>query len=204
VRAHRELREAIVSGRLRPNERLVETELAERLDVSRTPLREGLLRLAAEGLITSSRLGWIVREHTPDEVRQIYEVRGALEGLAVSLAAQRASDEQLERIGEIHAGGGPHLVEHPRTVLVEVNDAFHEAIVEAADNERLHELLGQNRRFFFNHRLAEQFTEEEARASLAGHAEIVDALSARNAERGERAMREHIRQAMELTLGKLR
>jgi DNA-binding GntR family transcriptional regulator len=203
-RVHAELRDALISGRLRPNERMVEAELAERLNVSRTPLREGLARLASEGLIVSSRRGWVVREHTPDEVREIYEVRGALEGLAAGLAAVRATDAELDAIAAVHGGAAPELVQHPRAKLVDVNDAFHDAIADVAGNGRLDRLVAQNRRFFFNYRIAELFTEEEALASLRGHAAVLSALLARDAAAAEAAMRGHVQEALAVTLTKLR
>jgi DNA-binding GntR family transcriptional regulator len=202
--AYQRLREAILRGECRPNQRLVEAELAEWLQVSRTPLREGLARLAAEGLVMSRRRGWVVREHTPDEIREIYEVRAALEGMAAFLASERASDEQLARIVEVHEVGDDDLVRAPRARLVEVNDAFHEAIVEGVGNERLRHLIRQNREFFFNYRIAELYTEDEARASLDGHADVVSALRDRDSERAELAMRRHILEARDVTLSKVR
>ena len=72
------LRDEIVKGLIRPNERLVELDLAERLGVSRTPVRESLKRLSAEGLIHGGRHHLVVREHAPEEIREIYESRAAL------------------------------------------------------------------------------------------------------------------------------
>src|SRR5579859_8257976 len=95
---YEELRQAIVEGRIRPNERLIELELARALNVSRTPVRESILQLVADGLVVSRRRGWVVREHSPEEIREIYEVRAALEGFAANLAAVRATDEQLAEI----------------------------------------------------------------------------------------------------------
>jgi DNA-binding GntR family transcriptional regulator len=202
--AYQRLRDAIVRGECRPNQRLVEAELAEWLQVSRTPLREALARLAAEGLVLSRRRGWVVREHTPDEIREIYEVRAALEGMAAFLASERATDEQLARIVTLHGVGDEDLVRAPRARLVEINDAFHDAIVEAACNERLHHLVRQNREFFFNYRIAQVYTEDEARASLDGHAEVVSALRDRDGERAELTMRRHILEARDVTLSKVR
>src|SRR3978361_1268708 len=79
---YEENRGAIVEGKIRPNERLIEADLAERLEVSRTPVRESMQRLAADGLVISRRRGWAVREHSPQEIQEIYEVRAALEGYA--------------------------------------------------------------------------------------------------------------------------
>lgn len=77
---HRQLREDILLGWLRPRDHLVEVDLADRLQVSRTPVRESLQRLAADGLIVSHRRRWVVYEHTLAEIADIYEVRMALEG----------------------------------------------------------------------------------------------------------------------------
>src|SRR2546430_2516572 len=87
-----QLRRAIVQGQLRPKQRLVEAELAETLEVSRTPIREALQRLALDGLVSRHRRGWVVREHEADEIKDIYACRAALEGYAARLAAVAASD----------------------------------------------------------------------------------------------------------------
>lgn len=201
--AYERLRSAIVRGEVRPNERLVETELAEWLQVSRTPLREGLARLAVEGLVLSRRRGWVVREHNAEEIREIYEVRAALESMAAYLTAERASDEQIQQIAAIHRNSGGDLVNAPRAQLVEVNDAFHDAIVDAAGNERLRHLARQNREFYFNFRIAALYSEEEAAASLVGHDAIVSALLARDAAAAEQAMERHVFEAYAVTLAKV-
>lgn len=200
--AYARIRTAIARGDLRPNERLVETELAEWLSISRTPIRESLQRLALEGLVVSRRRGWVVREPTREEIREIYEVRGALEGCAARLAAERGSDSQLARIAAIQHGAGEEAVRSPRRQLVDLNDAFHAAILDAAANERLAQLIRGSTEHFFNYRIANLYTDEEAQASLAGHERILAALEARDADRAERAIRQHIREALEVTLAK--
>jgi DNA-binding GntR family transcriptional regulator len=202
--AYERLREAIVRGEFRPNQRLVESDLAEWLEVSRTPLREALARLAGEGLILSQRRGWIVREHSVQEISEIHEVRAALEGMAAYLAAKRATDEQIGHVLELHAHAteNPQLASEPGLYLVEYNDAFHEAVVSCADNERLRHFIRQNREFFFTYRLARLYSFDEARASITGHDEVVQALRARDADRAEAAMREHILQARDVILSK--
>ena len=202
--AYNRLREAILQGELRPNERLVEADLAEWLNVSRTPLREGLARLASEGLVSSGRRGWSVREFTAQEVAEVHEVRAALEGMAVYIAAERATDEQIASIVAFHsAQNQERLAVAPGGYLVEYNDAFHEAIVDMSDNGRLRYFIRINRNFFFTYRIAKLYTEDEARSSLAGHDEIIDALRERDGERGERAMRQHILEARDAIIRKL-
>ena len=97
VTYHR-LREDILLGYLRPNAPLVETELAERLEVSRTPVRESLQRLAKEGLITSKSRRWFVLEQTLKDIRESYDIRAALEGYAARLATERATESQIDAL----------------------------------------------------------------------------------------------------------
>ncbi len=196
------LREAILTGRARPNERLIEAELADRLQVSRTPIRESLQRLAAEGLVVSRRRGWVVLEHTSVEIREIYEARAALEGYCARLVAQRATDAQLKEIASLHHP--KRNLKSSRQHLVEINDGFHDAILAAAQNERLADMIRRNRTYYFTYRIAQLYSDEEADASIAGHQAIVRALLQRDANRAEREMRAHIDLALAVILAKLR
>jgi DNA-binding GntR family transcriptional regulator len=202
--AHDRVRTAIVRGTIRPNEHLVETDLAERFHISRTPVREVLQRLSIEGLIVRGRRGWIVREHTPDEIRQLYEVRTALEGFAARLASERGDDAALERIVAIHRGSERSNSRTAREYLVDVNDDFHQAVLDASGNDRLEEFARQSHEFFFNYRIAQLYTDEEAAKSLEEHDAIVLAITARDASGAERLMRDHIGRALDVTLRKLR
>ncbi len=201
---YKQLRDDIITGRCRPNERLIEVELADRLGVSRTPIRESLKRLAAEGLVASRRRGWVTREHTGDEIREIYEVRAALEGYCARLAAKRGTKAQLKDIASLHRGATKRMANSSRKHLVEVNDRFHDAIVAAAQNKRLAELIRHNREYYFNFRIATLYTDEEAEASLASHDAVVRALLDREPDRAEREMRNHIDLALGVMLAKLR
>jgi DNA-binding GntR family transcriptional regulator len=198
------LREAIVTGRARPNERLIEADLAAQLEVSRTPIRESLKKLAAEGLVISRRRGWIVREHTSDEIREIYEARSALEGYCARLAAQRGTEAEIQGIVSLHRGEDKAILKSSRERLVEVNDLFHDAIISAAHNERLACIVRTNRNYYFNFRIASLYTDEEAEASIAGHEAIICALLDRDPERAEREVRWHIDLSLTVILGKLR
>lgn len=202
--AYNRLREAILRGNLRPNQRLVETQLAEWLKLSRTPVREALGRLVSEGLVFSERRGWIVRDYTPQEVSEIHEVRAALEGMAAYLACERGSDEDIARIVAFHKRQDRVRLTMPASdYLVEYNDAFHQGIVAAAGNDRLQQLNRQNREFFFTYRIAKLFSEDDARASIEGHDGVVDAIAVRDGERAEQAMRRHILSARDVIIQKL-
>lgn len=195
------LRTEIIRGSIRPNERLVAADLAERLRISRTPVREALQLLEAEGLVVALKRGYMVREHTGNEIREIYEVRAALEGMSARLAAMRASDEAIAAITGIGAHDNKAALAEPWR-LVDLNSQFHAAVVAACSNERLGNLNRRNSEHFFNYRIAALYSETEARAAVRGHARILAALKARDADAAERAAREHVEEALAVTLRK--
>lgn len=182
------LRWDIVHGVLRPNEALIETELSERLGVSRTPVRESLQRLAEDGLIVMRRRRWYVYEHTATEIREIYEIRAAQEGFAARLACRRATAEQLAAIKDAAPIADGEAVDD----RVASNDAFHDLINEASGNQRLVALIAKTRLFHFNRRLAGAYTREELARSSSQHAAIVTAVVDRDEDSAERLVREHV------------
>jgi DNA-binding GntR family transcriptional regulator len=185
------LRTAIVMGELRPNEPLIEVELAERLQVSRTPIRESLQRLVADGLIVPRRRGWLVREYTPEEVRQRSEVRAALEGHAAYLAAERATPGDLEAIEAIHRYRLTIDI-GDETLRVSTNRDFHARIIDSARNEELKNAIFKTGRFYFNLAVARATNEDQLALGNEDHARILAALKARDAYAAERHMRQHI------------
>jgi DNA-binding GntR family transcriptional regulator len=197
------LRRQIIEGALRPRERLIAADLADKLQVSRTPVREALYLLASEGLVVPAKRGFAVREFTPSEIKEIYEVRAALEGMAARLAAERGGREAIEAVLAIEAGTVT-LATSARQVLVDRNTLFHRAIFVAAGNERLGRLNGQQTEHFFNYRIADLYTDEEAAASIEGHRQIEAALQKRDGDAAEKAARDHILEALSVTLRKLR
>lgn len=197
------LRRDILLGRLRPNEPLVETELAERLQVSRTPIRNSLLRLAAEGLIVSRRRRWMVYEYRKDEIREVYEVRMAQEGFAARLACERATDEEIADIER------QYLAERqPRaqgdSSMVNSNDRFHASIVAAARNRRLADLVERNRVFFFNNQVALLYDPDDIETSHGQHLKLIEALRRRDPDTAEQTTRDHIQHALTLIMDRLR
>jgi DNA-binding GntR family transcriptional regulator len=201
---YEQLRREIVEGRIRPRERLIEAELAERLAVSRTPIRESIQRLAADGLVISHRRGWVVREHSAQEIREIYEVRAALEGFAARLAAERATDEMLQEIRGIHDTYVKALSDASRGHLVQHNDDFHDAVVRASGNARLADQIRRNTQYYFIHRIGGFLSDDEVRTSIAGHQELVDALLARDPNRAEFVARTRVLEGLDKTLARLR
>lgn len=201
--AHRRIRSDIIEGRIRPNMHLVAAELATQLQISRTPIREALQLLASEGLVIGTRRGYVVREHTVDEIRDIYEVRAALEEMAARRAAERGTREAIEALESL----GAHTkssVNQDRDVIVDLNDAFHEAIMVTAGNSRLHNINQRNSEHFFNYNIARLYSHEEAADAIAGHARIMAAIKKGDGDAAAQAARDHVLEALVVTLQKLR
>jgi DNA-binding GntR family transcriptional regulator len=192
-----EIRRLIVRGEIRPNERLIEVDLADRFGVSRTPVREALQRLASDALVVPARRGWLVREMTIAEIREIYEVREALEAYAARHAAERATEEDIEALTTIIARRSADVPPAgQRALFVEENDAFHDAVVEAARNQRLMRYIRRNKDYYYNVRLTQLYSAEEINASMSQHARIMDAIKRHAPGEAEEMMRDHIRDAM--------
>jgi DNA-binding GntR family transcriptional regulator len=196
---YRELRRLIIEGVYPPGTRLVEERLAGDLGVSRTPVRQALARVAAEGLarIYPNR-GAVVRTFTRDDLVQNFDLRAVLEGLAAHQAAARITEAQLEALDRVAAALEASLDQrfeaHNDEVhyLVRHNHIFHSTIIAASGNQRLADILPlvvdvplQFRSFYW-------YSHEERRISNFFHRSILNALRGRDADRARAMMQEHI------------
>jgi DNA-binding GntR family transcriptional regulator len=193
---YQRLREDILHGYLRPNELLIETELADRLQASRTPVREGLQRLAKDGLVVSKSRRWLVVEQTLKDIRDIYDVRTALESHAARLASERVSDEQIDALFKaLYSRGeaGPGLDD-----FVTSNELFHTLIVDAAGNPRLSEATEQSKQFYFNTQVAYLYTSEELAISHQQHKALAEAIRDRDGDAADQITRVHVAHAFDI------
>lgn len=190
------VRRDILSGQLRPNQALVEADIAERLGISRMPVREGLVRLANEGLVKSQRRRWIVHEHTKDEVRYIYEVRAALEAEASMLAAVRATVSERRLILD-HGRPECFTKAQSQSARIDANEVFHQHIILAARNPRLVEMLNRNVTYF-NFRFSLYSSSEELEESGSQHLSISQAIWNGDPEAARMAAHDHVMHALQI------
>ncbi|MFI5010777.1 MAG: GntR family transcriptional regulator [Hyphomicrobiales bacterium] len=174
-------RELVVEGAWRPGDVIPEMEISAALHVSRTPVREALKVLAAEGLVeVSPRQGAIVKFVESREAREILFVTGELEAAAGRLACRHASDAAIRRIAKLHAEMVAAYSEGRRRSYFEANQAIHRAIVEASGNSVLSSLhatlLGRMRRI----RYACTNRQESWHDAMVEHELILDALRRRD------------------------
>ena len=136
------LREAIVEGRLKPGQRLMEVQLAEQLGVSRTPVREAIRKLELEGLVVMlPRKGAYVANMSLKDLIDVLEIRASLEGLAASLAAERITDEDIKKLESIVEEFKDGINESNVEALLIKDVDFHECIFKSTNNKKLHQLI---------------------------------------------------------------
>lgn len=186
-----ELRERILNLSLAPGARLHEAELAAELAVSRTPLREALRMLLAEDLVEQLPTGgMLVRRLDLQDMRELYAVRAALEGLAVREACRRLTDADLEELGDL-VGRMRLLVDHP-TELTRLGGEFHARVAAVAGNRRCQQLLGQLHNHMRRYHALTGRNEPHRRAALEDHRALYEALRARDPDAAERTVHAHV------------
>ena len=191
--------EAIEAGTYQPGDRLVESELAERLGVSRTPVREALQRLETQAMVTRDGRSLIVSSLDHNQLSELYAVRTELEGLAARLAARHATDEEVRVLRGMVDDDMGLLGGDPRA-LARANKRFHRQIHLASHNRFLVQQLDLVHRSMALMANTTFAAEGRDVAGLAEHAAIVAAIEARDGDAACSALRTHISRAYETRL----
>ncbi len=200
--AYRRLLDELRDGRLGPGDRLRETDLAARLGVSRTPVREAIRQLEADGLVVHvPRQGASVRSLDYAEVMELYEMRAMLEGMAARLAARAASDIEIEELyamnRDLEGIADPHA-------SFALNRQFHAALLDAAKNRFLTRAMsGLDKTLMVLGPTTLADPDRLGRAFLE-HCDVLDAIKARDGAGAEAAMRTHIEMAQRVRVRALR
>lgn len=192
------LRKAIMNGDLKPGERLMEIQLAQKLGVSRTPVREAIRKLELEGLVIMvARKGAYVADLSLNDIMDVLEVRASLEGLGAYLAAQKMTDQDLKNLKEkadyfeeaVKAGDREHMIE---------GDAkLHEIIFKAASNTALQSIVDSLREQVQRFRVTYIRTTQNPKDIVAEHKVLVEAILARDAKAARKAAEAHIKKMQE-------
>lgn len=193
------LRRMILDGDYGPKERLIEEQLAERLGVSRTPIRQALTMLEAEGLVEiQPNKGAMVCSFGVDEVWDIYDLRAVLEGHAARRAAERIDERGMARLRELAdemeslAARGFDEREEEIRLLVALNNEFHGTIVASSKNNRLERMIRRTIELPLVFKAFFWYGPQERMVSNHYHRQILGALEAGDGERAEIIMREHV------------
>ena len=182
--------DAIDTGTYKPGDRLVESELAERFGVSRTPIREALQRLETQSLLARDGRSLIVASLDHNQMAELYVVRGELEGLAARLAARNATEEEVRLLREMVTEDDA-LVAHP-AALARANRRFHKQIHLASHNRFLVQQLDLVHRSMALMATTSLAVVGRGEIAQAEHDKIVAAIEARDGDAADAALRAHI------------
>lgn len=193
-RAYESVQEGIAAGELPAGSWLREPVVAARLGISRTPVREALRMLAAEGVVelVHNRGARVVR-WSAEDIDEVYRLRGLLEGHGASLAARSATAEQVDHVRSCQRRYEEALREGPDSARsAACNDDFHAAVMTAAGSPRLAALLGTISSAPLVARALRQYGDDDRRRSVLQHRDILLALTRRDEDLAATAMRSHI------------
>ena len=189
----RTLRQAILKGELEPGERLMEIQLANKLGVSRTPIREAIRMLELEGLVLMiPRKGAEVARISAKNMQDVLEVRTSLEELASGLACRRMTDDDLQKLKDAEAAFTIAVSGGDTLKIAESDEAFHDVLYNATGNEKLVQILNNLREQMYRYRL-EYIRDSGSWERLKNeHRMIIEAMEKRDIPAARKIIREHI------------
>lgn len=186
------IRDAILTGALRPGEKVAEPDLAERFGISRTPIREAFRQLESEGYLTViPRKGAVVTSFSPKDVEEFYAIKSILEGYAARRACEKLSAKELEKLKGINDRLRQLATEGDIRHFFRIHNDFHDLFIRAADNDKLYEMVGNLVRKFQRLRYASLSLPGRMAISVDEHDKIIDAFRSRNADLAETLVRKN-------------
>lgn len=192
------VRDMIIEAVLEPGSRIDEAQLIQDLGVSRTPFREALRTLAAEGLVTiKPSKGAVVRKLTPKDVHSMLEVLSELEKLAGRLACERATDEEVDELVALHERMLEHYAERDRLPYYKLNQEFHSRLAALSGNEPLQEMQNNLQGRLKRIRYIGNESPDSWAGAVADHEDMINALRARDGEALAEAMWIHLQRTWE-------
>lgn len=195
------LRRAIIEGTFPPGTKMTTTELAERLGVSRTPVREAILKLAQDGLVEVSDTGVAtVSTITPRDLRDFLEIRVVLEEFAARRAAVRPDRDALEEAKGLLGPIRDAFADDDVAGMVRFNVRFHDAILRASGNPRLASLLGELTEVTMRDQTVSYYGSTQREVPISEHEELVEAIEAADADRAAGIARRHVERTAEWLL----
>jgi len=187
------LRQAILKGDMEPGERLMEITLANKLGVSRTPIREAIRKLELEGLVNMvPRKGAVVASISEKDMRDVLEVRVTLEELAVKLAVQNMEEADINQLKRAAKNFESAVISREIVEIVEADVVFHDVIYNRTNNNRLIQIINNLREQMYRYRLEYIKDARTHSILISEHQDIINALEKKNVEEAKTAVRQHI------------
>ena len=192
----RYLRDSILSGQYEYGERLIESELAQKFGVSRTPIREAFRKLELEGLVKSlSRRGVIVTSLSHRDLDEIYSIRSVLEGLAARLAAERRTTEQVEELDTLLRDMDEAMRLGHYEEFAKIHNQFNQTLYSISGNKQLEQILSRFQDYNAKSQIISMSRPGRPKAIQEEHRRIVQCIADQMPEEAERAARDHVEKA---------
>ena len=192
-KVYRVLKTEIVKGFLEPGTKLFEDKIATQMGVSRTPVREAIQKLAAEGLIKiAPNQTLIVKEISFEDIKEVLQIRGVLEGLAVRMAAQKINRREIDELEEIVNQMDLYVTKKDLTSYCKADDEFHNLILNVCGNKRIINIRDNLGNFIYRYRMRSLSIPGRLKHSLEEHRKIMESLKKRNSEDGDRLSQIHM------------
>jgi DNA-binding GntR family transcriptional regulator len=205
ARIYGAIKEQIIEGRYAPGARITETNVATEFNTSRTPVREAMRQLVADGFaLFKPNSGTIVRHWTPEEMRQIFELRVFIESEIAGYAAARITDAEiaeLTRLQDEIESGGVDTGAANTARIGRLNREFHRIVAQASHNERLVSMLASAIEVPIVQQTFRRYTPARLARSFSHHRELIDAFSCRDSAWAKSVMSSHIHSAKQTLLG---
>jgi len=192
------IREAIIAGELKPGERLMEVQLAEKMGVSRTPVREAIRKLELEGLVEMEpRKGAHVAEVSVKDIMDVLEVRASMDALATSLAAQRITPEEVKELKHIFSQFVTNVEKENVNGTIKKDVEFHDVIYRASRNDKLLQISNSLREQVQRFRVIYLKGYGSTNDVIKEHEQIIEAITTNNIEMAQAIAYDHIRKQEE-------
>ena len=193
------LQQYIVTGELSPNERLVESDIAKRFGISKTPVREALKQLLTSGYVKAlPKGGLVVTDYSNTKIKNLFEIREALEAMAIRLACELATEEQINRAEEYYTRGVKAVKNNNVDLYLDMHRAFHLELCAACGNEQLLSLIQTFRFQYPDRRLFYVYNANDWRTEIKNHEKLLKSVRERNKTRAEKAVRRGFRKDLRI------
>jgi len=200
-----QVKEMIVRGGIPPGKRIIESEIANLMDISRTPVREAVHKLEAEGFLKAlPKGGYVVRGLTISDIEETFDIRSILESFASYLAAIRYTDKELLPLNDKIEEFQRHLDRHDLKELTRINTEFHELLYALSKSPRLIKMIHDLRDEIYFLRKIILNSEGMAHLSNKDHREIIEAIKKREAKKAERLVREYVLRGKKFVINEIR
>ncbi len=192
-KVYRVLKESIIKGFLEPGTKLLENKIAEEMHVSRTPVREAMQKLVAEGFVkTTPNQTMVVTEVSPEDVKEVLQIRGVLEGLAARIAAKKINRQEIVELENIISQMSLHVTKKSLSSYCELDDEFHDLILNICGNKWIIQIRDNLGSFIYRFRIKSLSVPGRLRHSLEEHRKIMESLKKHNSEDADRLSQIHM------------